>query len=216
MEDVEAAAALYAAFQLEELGVLQVCDRLVELHHRGGLPIAGIGPAAALLDAYWLGRAERMPAEERRELYARTVGPSCDHLLGRLAASITDHDAAGRAADIAWSADELRSSIDAHIDEPARTAIPILHAQLGDALAILSDSEVLTAYGSRDSWHLIDHLSRLELGGTRDVVRRQALAATGTILLAWLGEHGAPVTEEIADAAEGFLTAAAMPPTSGY
>lgn len=212
MEDVEAAAALYAAFQLEELGVLQVCDRLVELHHRGGLPVAGIGPVGALLDAYWLGRAERMPEDERGELYAGTVGPGFDHLLGRLAAAITDYDAAGREADIGWAADELRASVDAHIDEPAHDAIPLLHAQLGDALAILSDAEVLQAYGSRDSWHLIDHLSRLELGGTRDIVRRQALAATGTILLGWLGEDGAPVTDEIADAAEAFLTAAAMPP----
>ena len=215
MEDVQAAAALYAAFQLEELGVLQVCDRLVELHHRGGLPIAGIGPAAALLDAYWLGRAERMPEDERRELYAGTVGPGFDHLLGRLAAAITDYDAASREADIAWSADELRSRIDAHLDEPAREAIPLLHAQLGDALAILSDSEVLQAYGSRDSWQLVDHLSRLELGGTRDIVRHQALATTGTILLGWLGEPGEPVSDEIADAAEAFLTAAALPPSSG-
>jgi hypothetical protein len=212
VEDVEAAAALYAAFQLDELGVLQVCDRLVDLHHRGGLPISGAGPAAALLDAYWLGRAERMPEDERRELYAGSVGPGFDHLLGRLAAAITDYDAGSRDDDIAWSADELRTSIDAHLDEAARDAIPLLHGQLGDALAILSDAELLAVYGSRDFRQLIDHLSRLELGGTRDVARRQALAASGTILLAWLADVGAPVTEEVADAAEAFLTAAAMPP----
>lgn len=88
----------------------------------------------------------------------------------------------------------------------------LLHAQLADALAILSEPEVLGAYGARDPWQLIDHLSRLELGGTRDVARRQALAASGTILLGWLAGEDAPVTEELADAAEAFLAADAMPP----
>jgi hypothetical protein len=209
---VEAAASLYAAFQLDELGMLAVCDRLVELHHRRGLPVAANGSAAALLDAYWLGRAERMPDDARRELYARTLGPGFEHLLGRLAAAITDYDAASRNADVAWAAAELRSSIDAHVDEPARAAVPRIDAQLAAALAILSEPEILAVYGARDSWWLTDHLSRLELGGTRDVMRRQALAAAGTVLLAWLAQEDDPVTEEIADAAEAWITAAAMPP----
>ncbi len=212
LDDVEVAGALYAAAQLEELGLLPVCDRLVELYMRGGLPVGGGAEAAALLDAYWLGRAERPEAGERADLYARTVGPGFDHLLGRLAASVTDYDAASRPADIAWAAGELRTSIEAHVDDDARDAVPILHAQLADALAILSAREVLAAYGARDPWQLIDHLSRLELGETRDVARRQALAAAGTALLGWLAEDHAPVTEEIADAAEAFLNAAAMPP----
>lgn len=211
MDEVEAATALHAAAQLEELGVLRVCDRLVELYLRGGLPVGPGAEGAALLDAYWLGRAERPAQDARAELYARTVGPGFDHLLGRLAAAITDYDAASRDADIAWAAGELRSCIAAHIDEPACDAVALLHAQLADALAILSEPEILGAYGARDPWQLIDHLSRLELGGTRDVARRQALAGSGTILLGWLADEGAAVTEEIADAAEAFLAAAAMP-----
>jgi hypothetical protein len=152
-----------------------------------------------------------MPDDARRELYARTLGPGFEHLLGRLAAAITDYDAAGRAADVAWAAGELRSAIDARVDEPARAAVPLLDAQHAAALAILSEPEILALYGARDSWWLTDHLSRLELGGTRDVMRRQALAAAGTVLLAWLGQDDEPVTEEIADAAEAWITAAAMP-----
>jgi hypothetical protein len=211
-DEVEAAASLYAAAQLEELGVLRVCDRLVELYLRGGLPVGSGAEAAALLDAYWLGRAERPSQDARADLYARTVGPGFDHLLGRLAGAITDYDAASRDADIAWAAGELRSSIAAHVDEPALEAVALLHAQLADALAILAEPELLGAYGARDPWQLVDHLSRLELGGTRNVARCQALAASGTILLGWLAEEGATATEEIADAAEAFLAAGAMPP----
>jgi hypothetical protein len=212
VEDAEAAAALYAASQLEELGVLRVCDRLVELHLRGGLLVAATGDAAALLDAYWLGRTERMPEEARRELYARALGPGFGHLLGRLAAAITDYDAAGREADIAWAADELRSSIAAHLDASARDAVSLMDAQLASGLAILGQREILNAYGARDAWQLAEHLSRVEGGGMPGAVRRQAMAAAGTVLLAWLAEDDAAVTEEIADAAEAFLNATAMPP----
>ncbi len=185
-QDVEAVASLYAAAQLEEIGVLPVVDRLVELYLRGGLPVGGSVEAAALLDAYWLGREERMPEDERRALYARALGPGFEHLLGELAAAMTNYDARSRDEDIAWAAQELRAYIDSHLDDEAREAVPLMHAQLGDALAILADPMVLEAYGARDTWQLVDQLSRLELGGTRNVVRLQALAAAATVVLGWL------------------------------
>jgi hypothetical protein len=184
-----------------------VCDRLVELYLAGGLPVGGTGDAAALLDAYWLGRAERLPEDERRALYARALGPGFDHLLGRLAAALAAHEPGARDDDVTWAADELRSTVDAHLDDSAREAVPLLHAQLGAALAILSEREVLAAYGARDPWQLVDHLSRLELGGTRDVARHQALAAAGAVILSWLAEAGRDVTDDVVDAAQAWLTA---------
>jgi hypothetical protein len=189
-----------------------VCDRLVELYLAGGLPVGGTGDAAALLDAYWLGRAERLPEDERRALYARALGPGFDHLLGRLAAALAAYEPGAAAGDddVTWAAGELRSTVDAHVDDAARDAVPLLHAQLGAALAILSEREVLAAYGARDPWQLIDHLSRLELGGTRDVARHQALAAAGAVILRWLAEDGGDVTDDVVDAAQAWLAAAAM------
>jgi hypothetical protein len=187
-----------------------VCDRLVELYLAGGLPVGGTGDAAALLDAYWLGRAERLPEDERRALYARALGPGFDHLLGRLAAALAaQHEPGAGDDDVTWAADELRSTVDAHLDDSARDVLPLLHAQLGAALAILSEREVLAAYGARDPWQLIDHLSRLELGGTRDVARHQALAAAGTVILSWLAEDEGDVTEDVVNAAQAWLAAAA-------
>ncbi len=203
-EDVEAAAALYAAAQLEELGVLRVCDRLLELYMRGGLPVGGTGGAAALLDGYWLGRAERLAEAERRELSARAVGPSFAHLLGRLARVLAVGDDDGA---IGWAADELEASIDRNIDDDALAAAALLRPQLGDALAILSDDELLNAYGARDPWQLTEQLARLELGDPPDFVRHQTLAATGTIVIAWLSSHDRAVTEEVGDAARTWLAA---------
>jgi hypothetical protein len=184
-----------------------VCDRLVELYLKGGLPVGAEGEAAGLLDSYWLGRAERLPEDERRELYARVAGRSFEHLLGRLAAALAEHDPARGDDDVTWAVRELRSNVEAHVDERAQEAVPLLHAQLGDALAILSEREVLAAYGARDPWQLVDHLSRLELGGTRDVERHQTLAATGTVILSWLAEAAPEVTEDAVDAARAWLAA---------
>jgi hypothetical protein len=189
-----------------------VCDRLVELYLGGGLSVGATGEAAALLDAYWLGRAERLPEDERRDLYARALGPGFDHLLGRLAAALADPAAAGGGDDVSWAAAELRATVDAHLDDRARDAVPLLHAQLGDALAILSQRDILAAYGARDPWQLVDHLSRLELGGTRDVARHQALAASGTVIIGWLADDADGVTDEVVDAAEAWLAATAMRP----
>lgn len=186
--------------------MLRVCDRLVELYLRGGLPVGGPGGAAALLDSYWLGRAERLPEHERDELYARVVGPAFEHLLGRLAAAIAGDDDDPEA--VTWAAGELRSNVDRHLDDGALAAIAQLRAQLGDALAILSDRDLLNAYGARDPWHLVDQLSRLELGGTRDIARHQTLAAAGTVVISWLAEGDVAVTEEVADAARSWLSVA--------
>ena len=190
--------------------MLRVCDRLVELYLKGGLPVGSSGEAAAVLDAYWLGGAERLPEDARRDLYARALGPGFDHLLERLAAALAAADPVGGGDDdVTWAAGELRSSVGAHVDEPAHDAVPVLHAQLGDALAILSEREILAAYGARDPWQLVDHLARLELGGTRDVARHQALAATGTVILGWLAGDGAEVTQEVVAAARAWLEVSA-------
>ena len=219
-EEVEAAAALYAAAQLEQLGVLRVCDRLVELYLRGGLPVGGTGGAAAVLDGYWLGRAERMPEDERRALFERTAGAAFEHLLGRLAAALVagakgGAGGAGGAGEdaVAWAADELEASIDRNLDEPALAAAALLRTQLGDALAILSDDELLNAYGARDPWQLTDQLARLELGDTPDIPRHQTLAAAGTILVAWLTTDRT-LTDEVTDAALSWLDAAGGAPNA--
>lgn len=221
-DDVEAAAALYAAAQLEQLGVLRVCDRLVELYLRGGLPVGGPSAVAALLDSYWLGRAERLPEDARRELYARVVGPGFEHLLERLATAIAGPDRAGEPASVAWAADELRagepdsvawaadelrSNIRAHVGDDELAATAQLRAQLGDALAILSAGDLLNAYGARDPWQLVDQLARLELGVEPDIPRHHALAAAGTLVVAYVAAEDRSVSEEVADAARSWLAA---------
>lgn len=208
-EDLQAAAGLYAAAQLEQLGILRVCDRLVELYLRGGLPVGGPAGITTQLDSLWLGRAERLPDDERAELFARTVGPGFEHLLERLAAALAAADGDGEDADaVGWAAGELRSYVDAHVCEDERAAAALLTSQLADALTILSDAEILNAYGARDPWELTDQLARLELGAAPpDIARHQTLAAAGAVVIAWLAAEDPALPEEVADAARSWLAA---------
>ncbi|MEA2190616.1 MAG: hypothetical protein QOI73_737, partial [Solirubrobacteraceae bacterium] len=163
------------------------------------------------LDSLWLGRAERLPDDERAELFARTAGPGFEHLLGRLAAALgaaEDADEGPDADAVAWAADELGSYVDAHVGEDERADAALLTSQLADALTILSDAEILNAYGARDPWELTDQLARLELGAPPpDIARHQTLAASGAVVIAWLAAGDRAVTEEVADAARSWLAA---------
>ena len=209
--EVQAAAALYAAAQLEQLGVLQVCDRLVELYLRGGLPVGGPSAAAALLDSYWLGRAERLGEDARRALYADVVGPAFEHLLERLARALAEQAGGGEVADpeaLPWAAGALRANIDAHVGEAEVAATATLHAQLADALSILSEPDLLAAYGARDPWQLTTHLARIELGSEPDIPRHQALAAAGTTVIAWIASgDDDTVSDEVGRAAIAWVAA---------
>ncbi len=205
-EDLQASAALYAAAQLERLGILRVCDRLVELYLRGGLPVGGPGGVTTQLDSLWLGRSERLPEAERQALFERVAGAGFEHLLGRLAAALGDQRGGEDA--VAWAADELHAYVGSHVGEDERGAAALLTSQLADALAILSDQEILNAYGARDPWELTEQLARLELGDApRDIQRHQTLAAAGALIVAWLAGEDPEVTEEVADAARSWLAA---------
>jgi hypothetical protein len=98
------------------------------------------------------------------------------------------------------------------VDESVLLASPPLIAHLREALEILDDPEILNAYGARDIWQLVETLARMELGRDFDVVRARTMAAGGTLIIGWLAEETDMVSEEVADAAGVWLSAAAAPP----
>jgi hypothetical protein len=201
--ELEAAAALYSGSQLEQLDPFALVDRLVELWMRGGVPTGATSSASRRLDSFWLHRAERLDAEERRAIYARVFDEDFDERWVALVASLvqSDGDAADRAADV-------RGVLNAGVDETVLLAAPLLIAHLREALEILDDPEILNAYGARDIWQLVDTLARMELGREFDVVRARTMAAAGTLIIGWLAEETEAVPEEVADAAAVWLSAA--------
>ena len=51
---------------------------------------------------------------------------------------------------------------------------------------MLSDPEILRAYGVRDIWQLTDRVSALYLGGAVNGVRYRTMATSGEKIIAWL------------------------------
>ena len=71
-ENLHAAQAIYFAYQLEEMRLFQVVERLVELFRQGQLPL-GRGRAGEMLQQYW--RSQRPQSESaRRNAYWRMFG----------------------------------------------------------------------------------------------------------------------------------------------
>jgi hypothetical protein len=204
--ELEAAAALYSAATLEQLEPFALVDRLVELWMRGGVPTGATSSASRRLDRYWLHRAERLPDDERRAVYARVFGDEFDERWVTLLAAIaqSDADARDRAADV-------RGVLNASVDESVLLAAPPLIAHLREALEILDDPEIRNAYGAHDIWQLVETLARMQLGREFDVVRARTMAAAGTLVVGWLAEEVDLVPEAVADAAAVWLSAAAPP-----
>jgi len=204
--ELEAAAALYSAATLEQLDPFALVDRLVELWMRGGVATGATSSSSRRLDQYWLHRAERLSAEERRDVYARAFGEEFDERFVALVAALAHND--GDAGD---RASEVRAVLNAGVDESILLAAPALIGHLREALEILDDPDILNSYGARDIWQLVDTLARLELGREFDVVRARTMAAAGTLIVGWLAEEVDAVPDEVADAAAVWLSAAGSP-----
>jgi len=202
---IEAVAALYAAAELERLRVYEVLDRLVELWLAGGLAF-GAGRASAGLDGFWLESNARMSDEQRRGLYSALFGAG-NGAFADLFRRLLDALAQRNGADAVTAARDLRANLSEHAGEEALAAAPVLTAQLRGALDILSEPEVLSAYGAQDVWQLVDHLIRREGGEPPDVSRIQARAAAGASVLVWLARDDLRADDEVAGAAASWLAA---------
>lgn len=189
---------------VEQARLFDAVDRLVALFHAGQLPVRK-GSASALLYEYWQQRDERLSADERRHLYARVFGiggaqtggvaPNRALPAHWLAFVEAVHRADGPGAHdlldspgVAPTARALAVNVTRHGAGTARAAAS-LHEHLQQALALLSDPDVRTAYGARDSWQLVDRIATRYLGASRPVGRYRVLANAGSTILGWLARN---------------------------
>ncbi len=206
--ELEAAAALYTGAALEPVGPFEIVERILELWLARGLPVGATGGGSRALDRYWLHRDSRLGGDERRAAYERVFDARFDELWAALLAALADDD-----AQTERRADLVRAHLGARVDERTIALAPVLIAQLGEALDVLADREILEAHGARDMWELIEHRARLDLGVEAPVARARTMAATGPAIIGWLAapqEEGAAA--EAADAASSWLAVAPTPP----
>lgn len=213
-ENLEAAQAIYFAYQLEEARLPQVVERIVELFRAGLLPLS-YGKTGDYLYDYYKKSAERITEGERRDLYMRAFGaPGGDPSLNQPNREFADlwlrFISAVSAFGRQLSVDRMfRSQVPLSVSqEQVRKAARDLAASLSrncygiayqfskelktliiEYRDLLSDPEIRGAFGARDMWQVIDQVNANYLGGARNSHRYRTQARAGAVVIAWLARN---------------------------
>ncbi len=218
-ENLDAAQAIYFAYQLEEARMPQVVEKIVDLFRAGLLPLS-YGKTGDYLYGYYKKAAERITEGERRDLYMRALGapggdPSMNQpnrefneLWLRFVSGVSSF---GRQLNV----DRMfRSQIPLAVSqEQVRKAARDLAASLSrncygiayqfskelktliiEYRDLLSDQEIRGAFGARDMWQVIDQVNANYLGGARNSHRYRTQARAGAVIIAWLSINNQRLT----------------------
>ena len=213
-ENLDAAQAIYFAYQLEEARMPQVVEKIVDLFRSGLLPLS-YGKTGDYLYGYYKKASERITEGERRDLYMRAFGapggdPSMNQpnrefneLWLRFISAVSSF---GRQLNV----DRMfRSQIPLAVSqEQVRKAARDLAASLSrncygiayqfskelktliiEFRDLLSDQEIRGAFGARDMWQVIDQVNANYLGGARNSHRYRTQARAGAVIIAWLTQN---------------------------
>jgi hypothetical protein len=204
-DNLHALSALYFAAMLEELKFFAVADKVAEQFTQGMLPMSR-GPGGHAIYDYIRGTPERFTEAERRGIYARCFGiaqgsvnePMPNREFNELwlrffsAVSMWERldDSTERRIvtlpQISKNARDLAVNLSLHGYGIAHPAAIELQNDIKDIIAMLSYPDVLTAYGVRDKWQLVERVSQMYLGGAANGVRQRALAQSGKDVIKWL------------------------------
>jgi hypothetical protein len=212
-ENVRLMGAMICAAMLDELRVFPVVDRLVEMSQNGTLAI-GRGKAGEMLYRYWKETPNRISEAERRNFYAITIGipggeangmtnREFNDLWMRFVSSVSSLvrqktidrllqqsiPAAIGQQQVRKAARDLAFNLSGHGYGMALYAAIELQSEIKKIIDLLSHHDILSAFGARDMWQVIDQVATLELGGARNSARYRTLATCGAIITAWLANN---------------------------
>jgi hypothetical protein len=204
---LRAAAPLYLAAELEAARLLPAAEVLAGVFASGGLS-ADVGTAAPLLAAFWRGRHQRFPAQERRAFFARLFGSPGLPLAGTGSPN-TEFEPLliGLAETLhAVQPDRLVGPLPAS-QVPLRTAAAQLAANLiprsggmaayaardildaiAQALAILRNETLQGVVGGRSVWLTVRAVAQRYLGEDPQIDPHLTRGRSGTQMLEWLAE----------------------------
>jgi hypothetical protein len=188
------AAVLMWARHVDEAGLLDLVDALADGVMRGTLPLPIQGEAVRKL-MMWRRRRDKFAAEERRSLYERVIG-ELDARIADFIEVLVDIGHAGRRDSIrhlqvraSVIGLELASELTARATGIAAFAARDIVQQVRDALAVLTDPDLVQALGGGSPWLLVARhapsLLRRPVNTTRSVARAMA----GRELVEWLGRN---------------------------
>ncbi len=193
---MRALAALYFAAELEEMRYFAVADTVAEHFMRGMLPTSR-GAASEALYGYVKSAPNRLDETQRRAIYGRAFGfaggetaspapnVAFEALWLRALTALREGDAGDAALH------DLAVNLSAHGAGVAHFAAEELMGTMTAVRAMLSQPEVLAAYGASDHVDLVQRISREHLGAEVDCAAHSARAQAGSQIMEWLAGHAA-------------------------
>jgi hypothetical protein len=78
----------------------------------------------------------------------------------------------------------------------AHFAATELQADVRTITSVLSDPNVRSAYGARSMWEVVDKVSSLELGGSRNIQRYRTMADSDSTVISWLARKAPELAKD--------------------
>jgi hypothetical protein len=222
---MRAIASLYLASDLETAGVLPAVETLAGLTRSGAIGV-DLGPATAMLQAFWKARNDRATPAERGAFFARLfgtqVGPAPTSAAG-VNAEFEDHmldlcEALYKLDELAVNPTYGGTAQQARVRAAAQgLAANLVHAgggitaffaqeilqSLKEALAILAVPQLRAVMRAHDTWAAITGIYRLAGQAAADPTPYARRGKAGMTVLAWLAE-AAPLLGEPAQPLVGL------------
>ncbi len=213
-ENLQASQAIYFAYQLEEMRMFQVVDKIVDLF-RGGLLPLGKGTVGDKLFKYFKTSTERITEAERRELYYRMFGapggnpnagdPNRDFnelwlrfvsAVSSFARQISVERLLRNNVPMAVSQEQVRKAardLGANLSRNGYGIAYFAATELQNTIInfrdILQDADLRSAFGARDMWQVIDMVNVNYLGGAKNTHRFRTQSRAGAIIIRWISEN---------------------------
>ena len=213
-ENLHAVQAIYFSFQLEEMRMYQVVERIVELFRQGMLPL-GRGKVGDYLYKYFQKAAERITEGERRDLYFRCFGapggnpnigePNRDfnELWLRFVSAVSsfarqqtvervlrDHvPMAVSSEQVRKAGRDLGSNLSRNGYGIAYNAAIEMQQSIVEFIDVLTNPDLRNAFGARDMWQVIDLVNANYLGGPRNTHRFRTQSRAGAVIIRWIANN---------------------------
>lgn len=212
-ENLHAVQAIYFTWQLEEMRLFQVVERIVDLFRQGLLPL-GKGFAGDYLFNYYKKAGERITEGERRDLYMRVFGapggnpsnePNRDFnelwlrfvsAVSSFARQLTVERMLRNAVPMAVTQEQVRKAgrdLGANLSRNgygiAYFAATELQQTILEFRDVLQNAELRNAFGARDMWQVIDQVNVNYLGGARNTHRYRTQSRSGAVIVRWIANN---------------------------
>ncbi|MGC4001322.1 MAG: hypothetical protein QM767_29245 [Anaeromyxobacter sp.] len=205
-ENMLAVGKVYAAYQLEQLKLFAVVDRIAELWRNGLVPI-GSDSGGRLLNTFYWDREDRLSEGNRFAHYARLFGAKgadvskevnvnaqFEPLMTRFLTNVAQYKRLTEMQVVSSDPAQSRSLVSENVRKTGRELSANLslygwgathfdasriagHVRV--AFDIVKDAQVQKAFGATSPWQVIERVAQQEFGVTPNIVKYQAMAASG-------------------------------------